>query len=816
MNTLLQDIRYGLRMLLKYKGFTAVAVIALGLGIGANTAIFSLVNGVLLRPLPFKDAQELAVIQEVKEDNSWNPASYDDITDFKTRQHSFSEIATVSPAWTFTFSGSGDPRQLDGQYISANLFSLLGVTPIRGRTFLPEEDATGSQQRVVILSHGFWQREFGKDPGVIGRTIMLDDAIYTVVGIMPPGLKVNGEAELWIPLPLNPLLSRGRAIRFLACIGRLHSNIEFPQAQAEFGVLAQQLEKQYPDTNKGFGVQIIPMQEHLVGRMRPALLVLLAAVGFVLLIACANVANLTLSRAVMRRKEVAIRGALGASRMRLVRQFLTESLLLSIGGGLLGLVLATWGIDLLRSFGPADIPRRDEIGLDGSVLLFSLFISFLTGLVFGSAPAWKASRADLNETLNETGKGGVTGVRHQYLRGVLIVTEIALAIILLTGAGLLVRSFARLLDVHPGFDVGHILAVTVTLPPSKYGQPAQRAVYYQQLEERLKTLPGVIDAGAISRLPFFERDLTSGRSNITSDLIVEGEGPPAPGDEPSVDYRVASPSYFHAMGIPLIQGRFFSWQDQPQSEKRTPLVVVINAAMARRYWPGQEPVGKRIKVGLKSADLPWLTVVGVVGDVRHFSLDREPRPEVYRPYLVNPLTGPIVVVRAKANPQALIPLVREQMRALDPSASISDFSTMEELVSRSVSERRFSMLLLAVFAVVALILAAVGIYGVMAYSVTQRTHEIGIRMALGAQRGHVLKLIVRQGMSLTMIGVGVGVIAAMGLTQLTSKLLFGVRATDPATYLGMSLLLTLVALFACYLPARRAARFDPVRALAQS
>ena len=812
MGTVLQDIRYGMRMLVKKPPFTAVAVIALALGIGANTAIFGVVNAVLLRPLSFKDPERIAVIQGVKEGNSWTTISYDDFVDFRDRQQSFEQLAAFSAPWTFNLLGAGEPMQVQGQYASANLLSMLGVAPARGRDFLPAEDRPGSQERVVILSHGFWQRQFGANPDLIGRTINLNDQSFTVIGITPPGFKVTDESELWVPLALNPINSRGRLVRYLSVAGRLQPGVTLAGAQAEMSIIARQLEQQYPDMNKGFGVHLIPLHEQIVGKVRPALLVLLGAVGFVLLIACANVANLTLARAVMRRKEIAIRAALGAGRVQLIRQLLTESVLLALLGGFVGLLLATWGVDLLLALGPENIPRREEIGLDAGVLVFTLAVSLLTGLIFGLVPAWQASKADLNVTLKEGGQLQGTSAKHQRLRNALVIAEIALALVLLTGSGLLIKSFARLLDVNPGFDTSNVLALQVTLPSSKYSQEQKRAAFYQQLEERLKALPGVQAVGAVSRLPLFAGDITSGRSNITSRLVIEGR-PAAAGDLPEVDYRVASPSYFQAMNIPLVRGRLFNWQDEPQDRAGLPLVAIINEAMARRFWPGEDPIGKRIKWSGDLDQNPWWTIVGVVGNVRHFSLDMEPRPEVYRPYLVNPLTGPIIVVRAASNPENLIALVRNEVRALDGDVPISNISTMPQLVSRSVAPRRFSMLLLTIFSAVALLLAAVGIYGVMAYSVTQRTHEIGIRLALGAQTADVLKLVVGQGMALALMGVGIGVVGAFALTHLMSSLLYGVSTTDPLTFVVVSVLLTSVALLASYIPARKATKVDPMVAL---
>ena len=811
MDTLLKDIRYGVRGLLKRPAFTAIVVITLALGIGANTAIFSVVNAVLLRPLPYKDPARLVVIHEGKDGNSWTTVAYDDFKDFNDRQKSFEQVAAFSAPWIFNLSGSGEPTQLNGQWVSANLLSMLGVAPIEGRDFAVSDDQRGTQG-VVILSYGLWRRQFGGNRTVIGQSINLDSQSFTVIGIAPPQFKIGDDSDLWVPLALNPINSRGRLIRYLSVVGGLKPNVTIGAAQSDLALIARQLEQQYPDTNKGFGVHLTSLHEEIVGKVKPALLVLLGAVAFVLLIACANVANLTLARAIARRKEFAIRSTLGAGRKRLMRQLLTENVLLSLLGGGFGLLLATWGIQLLLSLSPESVPRHEEIGVDARVLLFTLVVSVLTGIICGLAPAWKAARTDLNETLKESGQLHGASARHHRFQSVLIVSQIALALVLLTGSALLIKSFARLLNVNAGFDTENVLALQLTLPAQKYSQPPTRAELYQQVEQRLKALPGVKAVGAISRMPLFAGDITTGRSNITSTIVVEGRNV-AEGDLPEADYRVASPSYFQAMNIPLVNGRLFNWQDVPRDNTGRPLTVVINEAMARRFWPGEDAVGKRIKWGASAVTDPWWTIVGVVGNVRHFRLDLEPRSEVYRPYLVNPLISPIVVVRTASNPATLAAAVRNEVRAIDKDIPLSNVSTMPQLISRSVAPRRFSMLLLAIFAAVALLLATVGIYGVMSYSVTQRTHEIGIRMALGAQASDVLKLVLRAGIGLALIGVAGGLIGAFALTRWMAALLFGVTPTDAATFVIVPLCLIAVALLACFIPARRATKVNPLVAL---
>ncbi|MGH9971008.1 MAG: ABC transporter permease [Pyrinomonadaceae bacterium] len=811
METLFKDIHYALRGLANRPGFALVVVLTFALGIGANTAIFTVVNSVILRPLPYKDPSHLVVVHQAKEGNSWSTVSYGDFNDFRERQQSFEQLTAFSAPWIFNLSGAGEPIQVNGQWSSANLLSMLGVSPIEGRDFTAADDKEGAQP-VVILGYGLWQRQFGGNKAIIGKPINLDDQSFTVIGVAPPNLKITDDTDLWVPLALNRINSRGRLIRYLSVVGRLKPNVTLPGAQNDLSIIAQQLEQQYPDTNKGFAVHLTPMHEEIVGKVRTALFVLLGSVGFVLLIACANVANLTLSRAIARRKEFAIRTTLGAGRRRLIRQLLTESLILSLFGGFIGLILATWGIDLLLSLSPESIPRHQEIGPDRSVLLFTLVLSLLTGLISGVVPAWKAAKIDLNETLKESGQLHGSSARHQRFRRVLIVSEIALALVLLTGSGLLIKSFARLLNVNAGFDTENVLALQLTLPSSKYSQPPQRTDLYQQVETQLKALPGVKAVGAISRMPLFAGDITTGRSNITSTIVVEGRNV-AEGDLPEADYRVASPSYFEAINIPLVKGRIFNWQDEPRDSAGRPMVVVINETMARRFWPGEEAIGKRIKWGAASPTDPWWTIVGVVGNVRHFRLDMEPRPELYRPYLVNPLGSPILVVRTSSNPETLAAAVRSAVQAIDPNIPLSKVSTMPQLISRSVAPRRFSMLLLAIFAGVALLLATVGIYGVMSYSVMQRTHEIGIRMALGAQASDVLKLMLSAGVGLALTGVAIGLLGAFLLTRWMTTLLFGVTPTDALTFVMVPLFLIVVALVACFIPARRATKVEPLVAL---
>jgi predicted permease len=796
----LRDLRHGARLFRQRPGFTAVVVLTLALGIGANAILFSLVNSVLLNPLPYADPGRLVFVAQHREGETYNGASYDDYKDFRDRARSFAQLAAVSPQWTFTLTNVSEPQRLRGLYASANLFPALGVSPARGRAYTPEEDRAGAG-RVVVISHELWQRQFGGDASVLGKSLALDGEPHTIVGVMPAGFRFFAESDLWVPLAQNPVVNRGRGVRLLSIFGRLGDGVAREQAEAEIVSVAAQLEGEYAATNKGFSARVVPLHEHVTGGARPALLVLLGAVGLVLLIACANVANLTLARAASRRREFAVRAALGAGRLALTRQVLTESLLLGAAGGATGLLLAVWGVDLLLAVGPENIPRRAEIGIDSRVVLFTLAVSLLTGALFGLAPALRASRAQLGEALKSGARAG-DGPRAARLRSSLVVAEVALSIMLVAGAGLLVRSFVRLLEVDPGFRPDNLVSLAVILPQSSYPQPEQRAQFYRRLEERLKALPGVESVGAVTRLPL------GPAGNITSTLAVEGR-PAAEGARPEVDFRRASPDYFRTMGVPLVAGRFFAEEDADESRP----TAIVNEAFARKYWPGESALGKRVRLGPNSDAAPWITVVGVVGNVRHTGLDSEPRPEVYRHLLTSPPTGPVVVVRTTADPSALVPTLGAAVRELDRGIPAATAQTMREIIARSVAERRFLMLLLAAFAGAALVLASVGIYGVVSNTVAQRTHEIGVRMALGATRRDVLRLVIRQGMTPAVLGLALGLAGALALTRVMRGLLFGVGARDPATLAASALLLAAVALAACYLPARRATKVDPMVAL---
>jgi putative ABC transport system permease protein len=795
MDTLWHDLRYGARMLMKKPGFTVIAVLTLSLGIGANTAIFSVVNAVLLRPLPYQEPNRLVMVWEndTQEGNDRNPVAPANFVDWQKHNEVCAQLAYYNQPGGVTLSGDGEPERVIGMGVAPNLFSLLGIQPILGRGFLLEGGKPGAAFEVV-LSFGLWQRRFGGDPGVIGKPLTFEGLTTTIVGVMPAHFRLPEEGELWWP-NLDGTIATLRGRYFLRVIGRLKPGLTMAEARANFTTIARQLEQQYPETNKGRSVNVLSLEEQFVGETRRALLVLFGAVGFVLLIACANVANLLLVRATARQKEIAVRAALGAGRLRLVRQLLTESLPLALAGGSFGLLLALWGVDLLMALGPTKLPRVENVGIDARVLGFTLFMTFLTGVIFGLVPAWQTSKTNVQEALKEGGRGSADSVGRHRMRSLLVVAEIALTLVLLVGAGLMIKSFLRLHAVELGFDPGNVLTMQFSLPGVKYGESEQIRAFYRELTERIAQLPGVRSVGAISRLP-----LAGDRS--TTSLTIEGQ-PVRSGEQPEVHFRVITPNYFRTMGIPLRAGR-----ELTDSDTETSSAIMINESMARKFWPGVDAVGKRVKT---RAD--WITVVGVVADARNFGLDAEARPEVYVSYLQNAQERMRLVIRTATDPLTTVPAVREVVRALDKDLAFSQVLTMTQLLDRSVSQRRLNMLLLGLFAAMALLLAAIGIYGVMSYSVSQRTHEIGVRMALGAERRHIFKLVVGQAATLALVGVGIGLAAALALTRLMSSLLFGVSATDPLTFAGVAVLLTVVALLASYLPARRAMRVDPMMAL---
>ena len=801
---LLQDLRFGIRMLLKNPGFTIVAIIALALGIGANTAIFSVVNTVLLRPLPYKNPERLVMVWEENSKQGFprdTPAAANYI-DWRDQNHVFESMSAMTDV-SFNLTGTGEPERIDGHRVSGNLFQLLGVEPQLGRAFLPEEDRAGANH-VVILSHGLWQRRFGSDPAIVGRPINLDGQSYAVVGVMPKGFEFPSRTDqLWVPIAFTSKEAEQRGNHYLAVIARMKPGISLENAQAEMTTIAKRLEQQYPQTNTSIGAVITPLQEYLVGDIKPALLILLGAVAFVLLIACANVANLLLARAAVRQKEIALRLALGASRFRMTRQFLTESVLLSALGGGIGLVLAIVGLNVLKRFIPPNISQVHAIGIDTKVLLFTIVVSIVTGLLFGLAPATQMASANLNDTLKEGGRDAAGGHHGNRIRGFLIISEVAVSFLLLIGAGLLINSFVRLRHVDPGFRAENLLAMKIALPQTRYADKQHRTIFFDELLRRVGALPGVASAAVATDLP-----LTSTGNSVG--VSIEGRADPAPDRVPIVITRVVSPEYFKTMSIPLLQGRVFSEGDKANA----PPVIVISEATARYFWPGESALGKHLKIGRSTSSNPWLTVVGVVKDVRQYELVIEPKPQMYLPYQQGEFFEPrALVVHTNFDPLSLAATVRQTVWDIDKDQPVSDITSMEEIVSDSVARQRFSMLLLGVFAGLALVLAAVGIYGVMSYSVAQQTREIGIRMALGAQRSDVLKMTVGHGLRLVLTGVAIGLLAAFILTRVMSTLLFGVSPTDPVTFVSIAIVLIGSAMLASYIPALRATRVDPMFAL---
>ncbi|HKS40353.1 MAG TPA: ABC transporter permease [Blastocatellia bacterium] len=803
METLLQDVRYALRMLVKKPSFTAIVVLALAIGIGANTAIFSVVNAILLRPLPYKTPDRIAMIwmtnPKLGIDQDWH--SYPNYTDYKEQNQVFEDMAAFNDR-SYNLTGTGEPVRVMGAWATASLFSVLGVDPAQGRAFSVEEEEPG-KDRVVVISHGLWQRRFGGDAGVIGQPISLNGVDRTVIGIMPANFAFpQKDTELWVPSGLSPQRKQGRSSFFLKSVGRLKPGVTVAQAQSDMGAIGDRLDEQY--FRSGYTANIVSLHEQETGKVRPALLVLLGAVVFVLLIACINVANLLLARAATREREIALRTALGAGRFRLVRQLLTESALLAFMGGIAGLLLAYWGLKALVALSPGNIPRLDQVGIDSRVLGFTFAISLLTGFVFGLVPALQASKPDLNETLKEGGRGSAGGVKGRRVRSLLVVSEIAMSLILLICAGLLIRSFNRLQKFDLGFNPNNLLTMRVQLSGSKYRENKQFVDFYRQLIERMESVPGVQSVGATSSI--FLSD-TPQSTNFT----IEGRPIFTDAERIEVPLDAVTTDYFKVMGVPLLRGRIFDDRDQIG----TPLTVIVNETFARRFFPDEDPIGKRFMYGEpQEGETPdWRMIVGVVADMRRTGFDKEVRPETFLPQNQFPDNALTIVARTASNPANFANALRSEVWAIDKDQSVFKIETMDETLSEMTSQRRFNMLLLGLFAAVALILAAVGIYGVISYSVTQRTHEIGIRMALGAGQRDVLKLIVGQAMQMAFIGVAIGLVASFFLTRLMSSLLYGVSATDPITFAVISLALSGVALGACAVPARRALKVDPMIAL---
>jgi len=820
METWWQDLRHGLRVLASQPAFAAVAVASLALGIGANTAIFSVTNALLLRPLPYDDAERISILWQrspglgVQQD--W--FSTGQYLDIRADNQVFTDVAATIGA-SFNLTGTGVPERIDGARVSASLFPLFGAKAAAGRVFTAEDDTPGKPP-VVILSNGFWKRRFGSDPSVVGRSLTLNGNTFTIVGVMAADFVFNKEimpavngiqnVDLLLPLPLPETARANRGGEDFNIFAKLRPGVTLEKAQSDMSVLAGRMKRDYPQNyppNGGLTISVVPLINQVVGDVRLALYVLLGAVGLVLLIACGNVANLLLSRGAVRAKEMAIRAAVGASRERIVRQLLTEAVLLSALGGLLGLLLAVAAVNVLGQFGSARIPRLDEIAIDGRVLAFTFGISLFTGIVFGLVPALRASRLDLNDVLREGGRSGVGtsafGLGHQQLRKLLISAEIALSLVLLIGAGLLIRSYQRITSANPGFDPQNVLSFRVALPGFKYKSPDEVIAFYKRLEDRLAALPGVQHVGSNYLLPL------SSVALAWEPITVDGYVPKAAGEDLIIaSSGYVNPDYFKAMGMPLLKGRYFDDRDV----RGAPDVAIVDDKLAERFWPNEDPIGKRMRRGDQG---PWRTVIGVVADTKEYEVDGEPPITAFYPNRQLGVGTRYIVVKTRSDPTALVSAVTREVQALDADLPVYDIASMEERLLDSLARRRFSMLLLVVFAGCASLLAAIGIYGVVSFWVSQRTRELGIRAALGARQTDIMQLVMRQVVVLVAIGITVGLAAAFGLTRVMASLLFGVSATDAVTYVLLAVVLGIVALVATWVPARRAAGVPPIIALRQ-
>ncbi len=806
MKSFRQDLKYSTRALLKTPVFAITAIITLALGIGANTAIFSVVHAVLLQSLPYNEAENLVVVWGVTRgnDNKRSQVSFTDVADFRTQNSVFEDIANFT-SWRPILSGAGESERVSAMQVGDGYFKVMKAEALLGRTFTPEEQQDG-KDFVVVLGYGLWQRRFGGDQNIVGKTIELNKRAYTIVGVMPqsfqslPTTLVNETAELYRPVA-EAYDNTQRDAQHLRAIARLKQGVTLEQAQVELTTIAQRLEQSYPDTNTGHGVNLVTLTEDTIGGLRRVLFILFGAVVFVLLIACANVANLLLTRAVTRQKELAIRAALGASRGRLIRQLLTESLLLSLSGGLVGALLAWWGVGLLETLGTQIFPPLAQVKVNLTVLLFTIFVSLITGFVFGLIPALQMSQLNVNQTLKESGR--TTSLSRHRLHSGLVIAEIALSLILLVCAGLLIKTIMSLQNVNPGFNSENLLTMQIGLPFAKYPEEKQRTEFFRQLDERIKAIPGVESAGFTSVLPLSKNFDRRG-------LYVESKPVPT-GQEPSADMYIVTPDFINMMQIRLLNGRLLTAQDKSDSQ----LVVLINEKMAGRLWNNEDPINKRISLSGGTPDTPprWRTVVGVVNDIKQYGLDKDVPMQFYVPQEQFGAGFMSLVVRTKNDPTSLTASIRNEIFAYDKEQPAYDIKTMNQLIDDRMSLRRFTMFLLGLFATIALLLATVGIYGVISYAVTQRQHEIGVRMALGAQRSDILRMVVGQGLKLVLIGIGIGLIAVFALTRLLKSLLFDVSPRDPLTFVLISLLLMFVALIACYVPARRATKTDPIVAL---
>ena len=804
----LHDLRFAFRCLGRNPGFAVIAVATLAFGIGGNTAIFTMVDALALRRLPYRAPERLAAIEtrktEQPELEPWTSAL--DFFDAREQLRSFESVAAISPIWDMVLTGRGPAERLQALFVSADLFPMLGAAPAAGRLFLPSEDRRTQPSPAVVISHALWQRRFGGRPGAVGQSLALDNGVYTVIGVLPPDFQYLGEPlagtaaeiDVWLPLADNPLTPSVRGLRFLKVIGRLRPGVSTAQAGEEIRRFGASLAERYPESNRGYVWNTQPLAEQVAGRIRTTMLLLLGAVGFVLLMACANVANLLLTRAAARQREISVRIALGASWVRLLRQLLAEGLVLALAGGAAGLPLAYLGLRLLVAIGPERLVHHRAIQMDTRALLFTAALVLAAAILAGLPPAWRVLRAEIGHALREAGRGLTAG--HHGVRAALVGGQVGLAMVLLVGSGLLIRSFQRLLDVNPGFDAHRLVTISTQVPPSAQ-TGAQRTAIYRTIRDRLLAVPGVDEVAAVSRLPLMGR-------NLGVWVYIEGKSVPG-APLADVEYRVATPSYFHTMGIPLRAGRLFDDHDDATAGS----MAVINETMACKFWRGESPLGSRVRLGANPKTAQALTVIGVVGDIRHEAMETEPRPEIYRPYAVNPLTAPVLVVRTRVDPAAIVTALGDTVRSIGPEVPAYDVFRMDALVDRSTQQRRFVMLLLTVYAIAALLLAGVGIYGTVSQAVQQRTREIGLRMALGASPGEVLQMVFGQGMRVVAIGAAAGALAAAGLTGLMRSLLFEVRPLDPLAFAAAVFTLAVFALLACYLPARRATRVDPLVAL---